>query len=355
MSMLVIDGSHGEGGGQILRSSLALSMITGTAFRIAHIRAGRRRPGLMRQHLAAVQAAAAVCGARVTGAEVGSTELVFRPDTPRAGTYTFAVGTAGSATLVLQTVLPALVLTAGRSALTLEGGTHNPHAPPWDFLARAYLPLLGRMGPAVDTVLERPGFYPAGGGRFRVEIAPVRALERIDLGERGAVRERRVVVKVASLSRRIAQREIDVLVARLGWPHACFCIDVVRDATGPGNAIVAEVESEHVTEVFTGFGTRGVRAETVAEAVAGEIIEYLSAGVPVGRHLADQLVLLMALAGGGSFRTLSPSDHTITQRQVLDRFLGARAHTRQVNALTWEVTVEAGAAVSRSAPPGHPA
>src|SRR5262245_57066518 len=169
-SILTIDGSHGEGGGQILRSSLALSMVTGTPFRIENIRAKRKKPGLMRQHLTAVNAARQVSSAGVDGAAIGSTELVFHPGTVRPGDYQFAVGTAGSTTLVLQTVLPALLCAGGSSRLSFEGGTHNPFAPPFDFLERAFLPLMNRMGPKVAATLERPGFYPAGGGRFTVTI-----------------------------------------------------------------------------------------------------------------------------------------------------------------------------------------
>jgi RNA 3'-terminal phosphate cyclase (ATP) len=161
--MLTIDGSQSEGGGQVLRSSLALSLVTGRPFAIENIRAGRKKPGLLRQHLTAVLAAAEVSAAEVEGAALASRRLLFRPGRVRAGDYAFRVGTAGSATLVLQTVLPALLLAEGESTLTLEGGTHNPMAPPVDFLENAYLPLVNRLGPRVKVQLVRPGFYPAGG------------------------------------------------------------------------------------------------------------------------------------------------------------------------------------------------
>jgi len=189
--MLTIDGSMGEGGGQVVRSSLALSLVTGTPFRIDKVRAGRKRPGLMRQHLTAVQAAAAVGGARVTGAEIGAQCFTFEPGAVQAGEHRFAVGTAGSATLVLQTVLPALLVAGGPSRLTLEGGTHNPMAPPFDFIAEAFLPLIARMGARCTATLERPGFYPAGGGRFTVEVTPVaEELIPFALLERGEVKRR---------------------------------------------------------------------------------------------------------------------------------------------------------------------
>lgn len=320
--MLTIDGSSGEGGGQILRSSLALAVITGRAFRMHHVRAGRPKPGLMRQHLTALQAAAAISGAALDGAAVGSTELVFRPGSVRPGSYAFSIGTAGSATLVLQTVLPALMLAPGESTLALEGGTHNPSSPPFDFLAKAFLPLVERMGPRVEVTLDRPGFYPAGGGRLRARVTPVAKLARLDLAERGAIRSQRACAMVASLPKSIADRELRVIARRFGWERGALEVAELDAAHGPGNALMIEIASEHVTELFTGFGERGVSAERVAERTADEARAYLDAGVPIGEHLADQLLLPMALAGGGSFRTLAPSSHARTQAEVIRTFLG---------------------------------
>jgi len=321
--MLVLDGSQGEGGGQVLLSALSLSLVTGTPFRIDNIRAGRPRPGLMRQHLTAVEAAARISAADVAGAAVGSRSLTFKPGRARGGEYLFSVGTAGSATLVLQTVLPALITAAEPSALVLEGGTHNPMSPPFDFLARAFLPLARRMGPSVQAVLERPGFYPAGGGRFRVAVTPAARLGALVLERRGAIRARRARAVVANLPRAIAERELATLAARLGWQPAAYAVEERDDSLGPGNVVLVEIESEEVTEVFTGFGEKHVKAEQVAAAVADEALAYLSApDVPVGPHLADQLVLLLALAGEGSFRTMTPTRHAQTQLEVIGRFLG---------------------------------
>jgi RNA 3'-phosphate cyclase len=188
--MLTLDGSAGEGGGQILRSALALSLLTGTPFRIEKIRARRAKPGLLRQHLTAVQAAARIGSAQVEGAELGSRALTVRPGTVAPGEYHFAIGSAGSACLVVQTVLPPLLLASGPSVLIVEGGTHNPAAPSWDFLARVFFPLLERMGARIRTKLERHGFYPAGGGRLRVEIDPVSTLAPLELLKRGEIAER---------------------------------------------------------------------------------------------------------------------------------------------------------------------
>ena len=318
-----IDGSRGEGGGQVLRTSLALSMITGTPIRIVNIRARRSKPGLMRQHLTSVQAAAAVSGARVEGAAVGSREITFTPSSVRPGNYDFSIGTAGSTTLILQTVLPALILASGPSRLSLEGGTHNPLAPPFEFLDRAFLPLLRRMGPAVDAQLNRAGFYPAGGGSLSVTVDPVAKLQGLDLLERGEILNRRATVLLANLPGHIADREAKKLGELTSWDESATEIRRIESA-GPGNAVLLELESENVTEVFTAIGEVGVAAEAVAEKAVREMRDYLKAGVPVGEHLADQLLLPLALAGSGSYRTLPLSLHARTQVELIPEFLEVR-------------------------------
>jgi RNA 3'-terminal phosphate cyclase (ATP) len=323
MKTLHIDGSRGEGGGQVLRTSLALSMITNTPIRITHIRARRAKPGLMRQHLTAVQAAAGISKAHVEGAAVGAKEITFTPSAVTPGDHHFAIGTAGSTTLILQTVLPALILAPGPSRLTLEGGTHNPMAPPFEFLDRAFLPLLERMGARVEATLERPGFYPAGGGRLIAKVQPAQELQGLDLLERGDIRGRRGTVLLANLPGHIANREVQKLQELTSWENAAFEIRKV-DAAGPGNAVLLELASDNVTEVFTAFGECGVAAETVAERAVREMRSYLAADVPVGEHLADQLLLPLALAGSGSFRTLPLSLHAQTQVELIPEFLDVR-------------------------------
>ncbi|HWM90947.1 MAG TPA: RNA 3'-terminal phosphate cyclase [Thermoanaerobaculia bacterium] len=320
--MLELDGSHGEGGGQILRSSLALSMVTGMPVRIRNIRARRSKPGLMRQHLVAVQAAARIGSARVTGAEIGLSTLTFIPGEVKPGEHELSVGSAGSTTLVLQTVLPALLCASEPSLLIVEGGTHNPMAPPFEFLDRAYLPLVNRMGPRVQAELERPGFYPAGGGRAVVSIEPAPAstprLSGFELLERGEVRHRQATALISRLPRHIAERELEEVKSLTGWDS----LEVREVETpGPGNAVLLTVESACVTEVFVGFGRRGVPAEQVAGGAVREMQRYLDAGVPVGEHLADQLLLLLALAGSGAFATLPLSGHATTQVDLIPRFL----------------------------------
>ena len=337
--MLHIDGSKGEGGGQVLRTSLALSLVTGQPFRMVNIRQGRSKPGLMRQHLTAVQAAAAVSGSSVEGAAVGSTDITFRPGTPRGGDYHFSVGTAGSATLVLQTVLPALMLAPQRSTLVLEGGTHNPLSPPFEFLARAFLPVLRRMGPTVSATLEKPGFYPAGGGRFRVTVEPCSALGGLELLERGALRSHGARAVVASLPVSIAERELLAIHRRLGWPWTSLSSERVENADGPGNVVLIELESENVTEVFTAFGERGVPAEVVAERVCAEAVAYLESGVPVGEFLADQLLLPLSLAGAGAFHSTEPSSHSRTQAEVIRTFIGLQTRMIRSSEALWRFEV----------------
>ncbi len=339
--MLTIDGSMGEGGGQILRTALALSTLTRTPFGIERIRAARSRPGLLRQHLAAVKAAAEICGASVEGAVLGSKSLSFKPGAVRAGDFAFAVGTAGSATLVLQTVLPALILAPGPSHLTLEGGTHNPAAPPFDFLSKSFLPLINRMGPALAAELERPGFYPAGGGRFTVEIAPASHLNGLELMDRGALRAIRARAIVANLPLSIAEREIKVVRRILPISPDDAVAQEIRGGPGPGNAAMIEVQTERHTEVFTGFGARGVRAETVADTAAKEARAYIESGVAVGPHLADQLLAPLAIAGAGRFRTGPLSLHTTTNVEVIRRFVDVSIELEEESPAIWTITISA--------------
>jgi RNA 3'-terminal phosphate cyclase (ATP) len=322
--MILLDGSQGEGGGQILRTSLALSMLTGKPFRMEKIRANRDKPGLMRQHLTAVNAATAISSAKVFGAAISSRELTFEPGIVRGGEYSFAVGTAGSTTLVLQTVLPALLLAKEASSLTLEGGTHNIHAPPLDFLEKAFLPIVARMGPGVCVSMERAGFYPAGGGRFLANVTPAPRLEPIDIGERGPIKHRLAKAVCAGLPGEIALRELKIVRDGLGWSDDVLQIRQLPEDQGPGNIFTIELGSENVTEVFTGFGQQGVTAEKVATDVMVEAQRYLKSGVPVGRHLADQLLIPFALAGRGSFLTQKVTRHTLTNIEVIGRFLDVR-------------------------------
>jgi RNA 3'-terminal phosphate cyclase (ATP) len=338
--MITIDGSFGEGGGQILRTSLALSLVTQKPFRIERIRAGRKNPGLLRQHLAAVNAAAQIGYAEVKGADLSSRELHFAPQALAAGHYHFAIGTAGSATLVLQTVLPALILADAPSTLVLEGGTHNPYAPPFDFLEKTFLPLLNEMGPQVRARLERHGFYPAGGGRFVVDITPASRLGRLELNERGAITRRAARALVARLPQQIGERELMVIGSKLAWRGEWLRVEAIEESRGPGNCVMIEVESERLTEVFTSFGARGVRAEAVAAEAVRQALEYLATDAAADEYLADQLPLPMALAGGGTFTAACLSRHTTTNIEVIRKFLDVEFASERLENRGWRVTLK---------------
>jgi len=329
--MIRIDGASGEGGGQILRTSLSLSMVTGKPFRIENIRAGRERPGLLRQHLTAVLAAAEVSGATVDGATLGSTALSFTPGKVKPGEYRFAVGTAGSGTLVFQTVLPALMLADSPSSLTLEGGTHNSAAPPYDYLERTFLPILARMGPKVTLQFQRYGFYPAGGGKFCSSIEPVHSLTPIAIGARTEITGRRIFAVVANLPGHVAVREIETAAGMMNWPKdEVGKIDQTRNSAGPGNIVMIEIASAEVTEIFSAFGQVGLSAERVATNAAREARDYLVSTAVAGEHLTDQLLLPFALAGGGSFTAQKLNRHARTNMDVIAQFLPVRFNVAEM-------------------------
>ncbi|HEX8137733.1 MAG TPA: RNA 3'-terminal phosphate cyclase [Pyrinomonadaceae bacterium] len=338
--MITIDGSYGEGGGQIIRTSLALSLVTGKPFRIERVRARRSKPGLQRQHLTAVTSAAEIGRAELSGATVGSTQFTFAPREVVPGDYTFSIGTAGSTTLVLQTVLPPLMIAASPSRLTLEGGTHNVHAPPFEFIAETFLPLINRMGPQVWIELRRYGFYPPGGGRFTVSIEPAPRLTRLDIAERGPIRAQRARALVVNLPAQIGYRELAVVKEKLGLGDDQMEVETSTNAFSPGNVLTIHVASEHLTEVVTGMGERGVRAETVAAGAAQEALDYLESGASVGQHLADQLLVPLALAGGGSFLTMQPSLHTTTNIAVIKNFLDTTITVEQVSERLFRIEVK---------------
>jgi RNA 3'-terminal phosphate cyclase (ATP) len=223
------------------------------------------------------------------------------------------------------------------SRLTLEGGTHNPLAPPFDFLARSFLPIVQRMGPRIDFALERHGFFPAGGGCLTATIQPTPELGPIELLERGAIRSIQARALVSRLSPTIADRQINVVARRLNLDQAACHAEVIGDSPGPGNALLVAVESEHVTEVFTGFGEKGLTAETVAQDVCADVRNYMMAEVPVGRHLADQLLVPVALAGRGAFRTIEPTPHSRTNAAVIQRFLDVDVRFSEDGRRAWRV------------------
>ncbi|MBI4954648.1 MAG: RNA 3'-terminal phosphate cyclase [Myxococcales bacterium] len=322
---MVLDGSAGEGGGQILRTSLALSMITGTPFVLERIRARRAKPGLMRQHLTCVQAAAAISGAEVEGSLLGSARLAFRPGPVVGGTHDFDVGSAGSVALVLQTLALPLALASRPCRVRVRGGTHALWAPIHPFLDEAWLPLVRAAGAEVGLELAAVGFHPAGGGEVVLTTSPSMALAPIHLAPSSGQLALRAHAIVADLPESVARRELVALAEALaGAPLVRSSATVA--SPGPGNALwlSARDEGTGVTNVFSGIGERGVRAEAVGGAVAERFLAWRESGASVEEHLADQLMLPIALAGSGSFTCDGLSLHALTNIEVLHAFTGAR-------------------------------
>ncbi|TSJ88121.1 RNA 3'-terminal phosphate cyclase [Chitinimonas sp. BJB300] len=282
-------------------------------------RAKRSKPGLLRQHLTAVQAAAAISGAQVQGDELHSTTLYFQPGPIRGGDFRFSIGSAGSCTLVLQTILPALWFADAPSTVSVTGGTHNKSAPPADFLILCWAPLLARMGITQTIQLNRHGFYPAGGGEVTAHVEPGATLRPITLIERGPCHALRAEAVVADVPGSIAKRELDQVAARLDCPDGR--VRELPQAEGPGNVLMIEARFAQVTELFTAFGERGISAESVANHAAKEARLYLESTAAVGEYLADQLLLPMALAGSGSFTATVASSHLQTNIKVIKQFL----------------------------------
>lgn len=308
----------------MVRNACALSLVTGEPFRINNIRAKRQKPGLMRQHVTAVEAAAAISGSECIGLAVGSSELTFRPGRAVPGEYHFAVGTAGSTGLVLQTVLMPLVLSGAPSRLVLEGGTHNMLAPPFEFIERSFLPIINRMGPHVTARLVRHGFYPRGGGRIEVDITPgpLAPLDCIARGDKLGVSATTVF---SALPGDIAERMLERARRDLAdWPEDAFRLHQVPADQGPGIILLLEASYTNVTEIVSAFGQLGVTAERLAKTAAARMQGYAELSAFAGPYLADQLVLPFVLAAGGAFTTVKPSQHLLTAIDIAKSFTGRR-------------------------------
>jgi len=336
---IIIDGSEGEGGGQVLRSSISLSAITGKPVRIENIRAGRRKPGLMRQHLTAIRAAAEICDAELVGGELGVREISFTPGAINGGDYRFQIGTAGATTLVAQTVLPILSHADKNSTASISGGTHAAWAPSFDYIDQAFLPQFREMGGRAALELKKYGFYPAGGGEIHLTVKPIKTPARLDLVERGDKVSERLVAVVSNLKRSIAERELKTALRYMNMDaHQGEIIH--SESQGPGNVITLFSEYDNVTEVFIGLGEHNVRAEQVAKRMVIEAREYISSKAAVGPHLADQLLLPMALLKGGSFTTTELTQHTRTNIDIIKRFVDVDIKTRELGKRHWLVEGE---------------
>jgi RNA 3'-terminal phosphate cyclase (ATP) len=322
MEAIVIDGGKGEGGGQILRTSLTLSCITGRPLRIENIRAARRNPGLAKQHLSCVHAACEISNGRCRGDSLGSKVLDFQPGTVRSGDYHFDIGSAGSASLVIQTVLPALFLAQEPSRVTVAGGTHNPWAPPFDFLSETFLPVIATGGFPAGCKLIKHGFFPAGGGKMTFNVEPrrekqPRTIELPELGENSEIRAR---IYTARLPAQIAQRQEKLLLKSKLNIEDIEHIEV-EDSDGPGNCVMIRLCSAGRATVLTAFGERGKPSEKVVGEVVKLAADFLGSGAAVDRFLADQLLVYMGLSNGGAYTTNEISTHLLTNIEVIKQFL----------------------------------
>jgi len=324
-----IDGSAGEGGGQILRTSLALACITGRTLRIDNIRARRPNPGLARQHISCIKAACEVSNGVAHGAFLGSGTLEFQPGLVKGGIFSFDVGSAGSATLVAQTVLPALFLAEAPSTLAITGGTHNPLAPPFDFVNETFLPAIAKAGFRAECILERHGFYPAGGGRIVFRIQPTRKEEihSIQMCEPPTQVELTARIYTARLPAHVASHQ-EKLLRRSGLNITLIEHVDVTDSAGAGNCVVTRIAGRTHTTIFSAFGMRGKPSKTVIAQAAEPAAEFLKSGAAVDPHLADQLLIYMALVGGGRFTTSRLSEHLKTNIEVIKKFLDMNFLTR---------------------------
>lgn len=336
--MIEIDGSHGEGGGQIFRTALTLSMCLGKPVCIRNIRAGRRKPGLLRQHLTCLRAAQSICNAEVIGDQLSSMEVIFKPGTVQAGKYQFSVGTAGSTSLVFQTVYLPLFFAEGDSELYLEGGTHNGLSPSFDFIESCFMPAIESMGYMFNAKLERFGFYPAGGGVWKAKIPSMQKLKRLQLINRGEVLRYAAVATSAKLPWHVTERELNHVKEKLLWSDEVLEQRMI-DSVGPGNIVSLRVYSEYVTEIVEVIGEKSMNAERVAAKAIKPIIKYLHAGVPVGEYLADQLLLPMVLGKGGEFKTGTPSMHLLSNAEVIKQFMNIDINLVKENQHTWRVCV----------------
>lgn len=318
-----LDGAQGEGGGQILRSALALSLITGKPFKITNIRANRPKPGLAAQHLACVRAAATIGSATYKGGTVGSTVVTFEPAKVRAGEYKFTIGTAGATGLVLHTVAyPLVVCGDGPSQVTITGGTHVSDSPCYHYNAMTWCAYLERMGIDISLEMIRPGFYPRGGGEIRATLEPCAQIRGLNLGKRAELTTATGLNIVADLPEDIGRRQGRRLATQL--KHAGLECHVVEERLSNGPSTVAGVvfRQPPVPTLFFALGERGKRAEHVAEEACDLALAYRSKPAPVDPHAADQIVLPLALSESPSeFLTTEVTEHLRTNIAVIQHFL----------------------------------
>ncbi len=317
--MISIDGSTGEGGGQIFRSAIGLSALTQTPVRIFNIRGKRRKDGLLRQHLTGLRAMTEITNAEVEGDALRSTEVVFSPKKIVGGDYSFEIGTAGSTSLVLQTILWPLFYADKPSRIEISGGTHNPMSPPFEFLKESFFPAIRELGFNAEIEIETYGFAPVGGGKIVAKITPVKDVKAVEFSSTLKPENIQISILGHGLPKHVAANEKAVFEEHLADYSPEVRIQNVN-SQGSGNAIIAVVPNTPFPFVAVQFGQRGNAAEKVAMNLVKDINGQIATGLPVGPHLADQLIIPFALAKGGMFETCGLTPHTMTQIKMVKLF-----------------------------------
>jgi RNA 3'-terminal phosphate cyclase (ATP) len=324
MKIIEIDGSFGEGGGQILRTALSLSCITGYSFRLYNIRKGRKKPGLMPQHLTCVQAASLISNARVSGDEIGSTTLSFSPERIESGNYLFDIKTAGSCSLVLQTVLPALIFADKPSVITIKGGTHVPFSPTYHYISEVFLLMLKKIGIEVESSINKYGFYPKGGGEIRLRISPVREIKGLNLLTRGNLLKLQGYSGVANLPLNIAKRQKNAILQEL-YHHSAEIQLLDVPSPGEGTFVFLKAYFDNTVAGFSSLGQKGKPAEKVGKEAAAQFIDFYNSPACLDPHLSDQIVIYLSLTSeNSSFITSHITQHLVTNLWVIEKFLDIR-------------------------------
>lgn len=323
--MIEIDGSFGEGGGQILRTALSLSCLFNKPFRIFNIRKGRKNPGLMPQHLTCVRAAQLLSNAEVIGDFKGSTELIFSPKGVKGGDFFFDIGTAGSTSLVLQTIIPSLIFLNRKTTVVLKGGTHVPFSPCYHYISEVFVPMLKKLGVRIELNIESYGFYPKGGGRIRAEIFPAKEIKPLRIIERGNITSLKGCSGVGNLHPSIAERQRNAFMEKIHSQADIKCpvdMEIIDAPTlGQGTFVFMKSESENSVAGFTAIGERGKRAEIVGEEAAIEFLNYYSSNAIFDSHLPDQIVLYLSLCNDESvFTTSCTTQHLLTNLWAIGLF-----------------------------------
>ncbi len=342
METVEIDGSFGEGGGQILRTALSLSCITGRSLKLFNIRKGRKKPGLMPQHITCVNAAAKICNSEVRGNEKGSTELNFIPGKVKSGDYFFDIKTAGSCSLVLQTLIPPLVFADRPSRVKIRGGTHVPFSPTYHYIAEVFLPVLNKIGIRTESFINRYGFYPKGGGEVYFRIFPVEKIKGLSVISRGELLSLQGYSGVSKLPISIAERQRDPVLRELSPLSADVQILDVS-SFGEGTFIFLKGEYENILTGFSSLGKKGKPAEDVGKEVADRFINFYKTSACLEPHLADQIVIYLGFAHeNSSFTTSSITQHLITNLWVIEKFLHIRYEIKGAIGLEGRVELRPG-------------